>query len=505
MLDNILIDLLQYKNLCIASDKILDAASSIDEIVSIPILHVLREHPEFLKLYNFIFNNDNNSESNNKTKNLFKVFSLIKSSLFDYKINNVPLNSFDDSKQMIIVSHITNINQCSNFDDEYFGGFHDDLFKFSNIKPIILLINHTNVSSTILSKELAKNHINRIVIPKSCGLINELKIFFRLVSSVHSFTKSAKFTDPIALSLIRNLSRPGTFLSGMTALRIGFFVEKFVKMANPKYIFTTFEGHASEKIIFSSARKVNKDILCFGYQHSILNKYQHSITRNIHQKYNPDHIFCCGKITKDILSELKSLNGTEISILGSPKASPIGLSEVLPLTKLSNSLESSKNFTFLFLPEGFEAEYKVFFKFILECAKAFPSSSFVWRSHPLLDLQELELFKEKEIPLNITISKNTFDEDLKGSDIAIYRGTAAIIRAVMGNLVPIYLQKKGEIGIDIMHSLKLNRVFSVSDLKHIIQSSNLLNNRDGATKFCKDYFRPMECNSFIKVVDQYGS
>ena len=71
--------------------------------------------------------------------------------------------------------------------------------------------------------------------------------------------------------------------------------------------------------------------------------------------------------------------------------------------------------------------------------------------------------------------------------------------------LPIYLQKKGEIGIDIMHSLKLNRVFSVSDLKNIIQSSNLLNNRDGAIKFCKDYFRPMECNSFIKVVDQYGS
>ena len=40
---------------------------------------------------------------------------------------------------------------------------------------------------------------------------------------------------------------------------------------------------------------------------------------------------------------------------------------------------------------------------------------------------------------NIIISKNIFDEDLKLPNIAIYRGTNAIIRAVMNNLVPIYL------------------------------------------------------------------
>ena len=186
MLDTILIDLQQYKNLCIACDKILDDASDNDEVVSIPMLHVLREHPECLKFYNFIFSKKRNIKS--RSLDLFKkLLNLIKSTLFDYKINSIPYDLGKDSRKLIIVSHITNPNQCSNIDDEYFGSLHNDLLKFSNIKPIILLINQTSVSSKQLSKVLSKNKIDRIVIPKSSGLFNELRIFFRLITSVLSF------------------------------------------------------------------------------------------------------------------------------------------------------------------------------------------------------------------------------------------------------------------------------------------------------------------------------
>ena len=242
MIDSILIDLQQYKTICIACDKILDAASGIDEVVSIPMLHVLREHPQCLKLYNFIFNEDKNFKS--KSVNLLKkLLSLAKSTLFDYKINNIPFNLDKDLRKLIIVSHITNPNQCSNIDDEYFGSLHNDLLKFSNIKPIILLINQTSVSSKQLSKDLSKNKIDRIVIPKSSGLFNELRIFFRLITSVYRFTRSEKFKDPISSSILNVLSSPSIFLSGMSALRIGFFVEKIVKISDPKYIFTTYDKY----------------------------------------------------------------------------------------------------------------------------------------------------------------------------------------------------------------------------------------------------------------------
>jgi hypothetical protein len=489
-----LIDLKQYKTLCKAGDLILDSALDRDEIVSIPLLHVLREHPQCLKSYEFVFNRNINFKAN--SSNLFNKFlNLIKSTLFDSKLTNISPKQNKNIKRLVFVSHITNPSQCNNLEDEYFGSLPNDLLKFSNIEPIILLINQTSLSSRRLSKNLSTKKINKIVLPKSSGLFNELKIFFKLFLTVHSFTKSVNIKDSVALMLLNSIKRPSVFLSGMSALRIGFFVEKIVKVTDPKYIFTTYEGHARERIIFSSARKINKKIICFAYQHSILNKYHHSLTREIYKKYNPNHIFCCGKITNDFLSSLKSLEGSKISLLGSPKG--------LPINTKSKLTKKNRDFNFLFLPEGLESEYKIFFKFILDCALELPDSKFVWRSHPLLDLEKLDFFNNNDLPLNITISSNLFDEDLNSADIAIYRGTAAIIRAVQGNLIPVYLQRKDEIGLDIMHSLRLNRVLSVVDLKSTIKSSNLQFNLSETVKFCSDYFRPLDYKSLLKVLDKY--
>jgi hypothetical protein len=283
----------------------------------------------------------------------------------------------------------------------------------------------------------------------------------------------------------------------MSILRNGFFIEKIVKENNAKYIINTYEGHASERIMFSRARKANDKILCFAYQHSILNKYHHALTRIIHKKYNPDHIFCCGNITNKILSQSASLNGIETSVLGSPKGNT--------KTEVSKKMGSTKNLTFLFLPEAFNTEYTVFFNFILNCARAFPDYKFIWRSHPALNLKKLDLFQNKIMPSNIIISSSSFDKDLNISDIAIYRGTTAIIKAVMSNLIPIYLKTKEEIGIDIMHDLNISRIYSASELHSEIQNSNLLKQRENNLKFCEDYFRPLNYKLFICIANQYSS
>ena len=332
--------------------------------------------------------------------------------------------------------------------------------------------------------------------PKSSGLINELKIFFRLAISIYRFTKTIKIKDSITSSILSSIKKPEQFFKSMSVLRVGFFVEKIVKASNAKYIINTYEGHASERIIFSRARKVNSKILCFAYQNSILNKYHHSLTRNIHKKYNPDHIFCCGNITKKILSRSSSLNGIGISVLGSPKAGVINV--------VSRKIDITKSLTFLFLPEAFKTEYSIFFNFILNCAVAFPNYKFIWRSHPALDLKRLELFKEKILPSNIIISTSTFNNDLKTSDIAIYRGTTAIIQAVISNLIPIYLRTKDEIGIDIMHNLDINRVGSTSELHSNIQNSNFLIDKENNLKFCEDYFRPLNYKLFVNIINKYS-
>ncbi len=86
MLDTILIDLQQYKVLCRACDKILDDASDNDEVVSIPMLHVLREHPECLKFYNFIFSKKRNIKSRS-----LDFHPAISNAFFDDGIGPVPI------------------------------------------------------------------------------------------------------------------------------------------------------------------------------------------------------------------------------------------------------------------------------------------------------------------------------------------------------------------------------------------------------------------------------
>jgi len=69
-----MINLEQYKKICIACDEILNTASDNDEIISIPLLHVIREHPEFLKKYSFIYSVDKILKSRSKYI-LDKIFS----------------------------------------------------------------------------------------------------------------------------------------------------------------------------------------------------------------------------------------------------------------------------------------------------------------------------------------------------------------------------------------------------------------------------------------------
>ncbi len=488
-------NLQEYKKICSACDRILNLASNNDEIVAFPILHVIREHPEYLKMYDFIFPKSRNFKS--KPFKLFRKLKFFSNFLFDSKIQKIP-NYFDDeSIKLIIVSHIHNPLQCINSNDASFGMLHNDLIESSNVKPIILLINHTNISSKKLQKNFNNNQIDRIVIPKSSGILNELGFLLKTLLSLKRFSKSVKNLNSIESSLVGIISNPRQLFQSLSILRIGFFVEILVKQYMPKFIITTYEGYASERLIFSSARSGNNKIVCFGYQHSILNKHHHSLTRNIHKKYNPDYIFCCGDVTNNILKDYSALDGVKTAVLGSPNGVPINIKK---------DIVEHKNFlTFLFLPEGIQSEYEIFFNFIIECAAKFPNHNFVWRSHPSLHLESLSFFMNIQLPSNVIISKETFDDDLKYSSFAIYRGTTAIIRAVRANLIPIYLKIKGEIGIDILHSLNVIRVSSSSDLQFILKDSKSINNSEKNLKFCQEYFKPLDYRSIIHVINQYDA
>ena len=56
-------------------------------------------------------------------------------------------------------------------------------------------------------------------------------------------------------------------------------LEDIIKNTKSKNIITTFEGHSWERLFYYFSRKNNPFINCIGFQHTIIFKYQHSLTR----------------------------------------------------------------------------------------------------------------------------------------------------------------------------------------------------------------------------------
>ena len=62
-----------------------------------------------------------------------------------------------------------------------------------------------------------------------------------------------------------------------------------------KRIFTTYEGHPWERLIFAMAREIDPTIVCVGYQHAIVFRKQHAIRRKLTSNFEPNYILCSGE------------------------------------------------------------------------------------------------------------------------------------------------------------------------------------------------------------------
>jgi hypothetical protein len=109
--------------------------------------------------------------------------------------------------------------------------------------------------------------------------------------------------------------------------------------------------------------------------------------------------------------------------------------------------------------------------------------------------------------LNIKISKNELDDDLKQNDYVLYRGTSAVIKAVAQGLLPIYLNNKNETTIDPLYVF--NRKHSVSSdeslLKFIIKIKNkndFLNEQKKIYNFSKNFYKDSNFKAILKVANK---
>jgi hypothetical protein len=151
-----------------------------------------------------------------------------------------------------------------------------------------------------------------------------------------------------------------------------------------------------------------------------------------------------------------------------------------------------------------EEECARLFDFSLDCALALPEQQFIWRLHPLMNWDELQArhARWRTLPANVNLSAASLAQDFAASRMVLYRGTTAVMGAVVAGLLPVYLSGRDEMTIDPLWSLKEGRhtVASVDEFRNLAgraadagQSEQLQAARD----YCRRYYTPLDAKALL--------
>ncbi len=361
-------------------DKILIHKDSNEYIVANSYLHSLRDHPEFSKKYNIL-----------KTERLwlvvrFKLVFVVRifQSIFNRKYSYPHQEGV--KSDVLFVSHLTNGKQLLKNDDAYFGDLPEQLLG-RGVGSSIALLKHTKISKKKVLTGWQDSQISRFVLSPSLDLLSEIRLYFVLRKSKKQL-KSILRDFQVDRELVKNILCHHLSSGAFSSHRIAKQVAEIARKTGAKFVVTTYEGHAWERLVYYYVRKINPDVKCFGYQHAAVFESQHAIKRPLGAMYNPDVVLTSGLIAKDILEKNK-LKGSKVVCVGSHKYSKC-------------SMRTNKSQSCLVVPEGFISECLILFKLSLEYAKKHSEQIFIWRLHPIISFKELKKHSSifKDMPNN---------------------------------------------------------------------------------------------------------
>ena len=473
----------KYQELCKIFDQVLKNSASTPQIIANNYLHILNASPEFLKRF------DLSKIGKIQALIRFKLISIVRvlQSIFDGA--HYYTRQEEAESEVLFVSHLTNRRQILENNDAYFGDLPNQLLQ-NGISNSIVLINHAKVSKKQVLEGWGDSKIQRFILSSSLDFISEVSAYFSQLKSkrqLKSILKGIQIDEVLAQDILHNQLSSNTF----NALRVARQVTDIARKTNAKFIVTTYEGHAWERLVFYYAREFNPNIKCLSYQHAAIFKHQHAIKRSLAKEYNPDVILTSGLVTKEIF-EKSQMKECKILCIGSPK-------------HLRLNMTMGKKQSCLVVPEGFVSECLILFNISLEYAKQHRSQRFIWRLHPLLSFKKLKKQSSifKNLPDNITLSEANLEDDINQCDSVLYRGSTAVVNAINVGLKPIYYRKSAdELSIDPIYTHKKGK-----SIVHNQEELGLALDRDIDAKtmqslqdFAQDFYTPLNVNIFLKAL-----
>jgi hypothetical protein len=382
---------------------------------------------------------------------------------------------------VLFVSHLTNQQQISQDNDAYFGDLPDQLLE-NGVSSSVILINHAKATKKQVLDGWVDNKVHRIILSSSLNLFLEIESYFSQLKSkkkLRFILNDLKVEKQIAKDILRNHLSSGTF----NALRVAKQVVDIARKTEAKFVVTTYEGHAWERLVYYYAKKNNLIIKCFGYQHASVSEHQHAIKRPLSKEYNPDIILTSGLISQTIFGKIEKIESS-VLCLGSPKYS------------ISRAI-SIKSDCCLVATQGDVVECLALFEFSLVYAQQHQKQRFIWRVHPIIDFAQLQKHSDifDNLPDNIYLSKDSLEEDIQKCDSILYRGTTVVVNAINAGLKPIYYQKCiGELSVDPIYTQHLGK-FVVSnrrELNFALEKRVDLEARQNLQRFAQNFYTPLD-------------
>ena len=488
----------QYVDLCETCDHLLLASDASSERVSIQWLHVVREHPVFLKNYEDIYFPVYFRILTKYVRKIRNWIHLFYSFLKNWKNESKLWHESDilpNQTDILFISHLTNVDHAGKKEDFYFSKLPEQLHE-SGCSVVIALLNHSNYPAESIASIWAQSAIKylpRVIFSKFIGFSKEKNIFKRLKLESNRLIKQASLEKPqLVKKVLSRASDEALSPESRMILRLSEQMGALVSQIQPKVVIITHEGHAWERGVFHAIWKANPDILRIGYQHAAMFRLQHAIRRKLAKQFNPDQILASGQISKGQLENSQGLNGIPISLLGSYRY-------VKPMARNYN--EIFKLNTCLVIPEGIVEECNILFEFSLDCALRLPDTKFIWRLHPQIDFKQIDNNNGRfnNLPANIIISEHNLEDDILQSSCVLYRGSSVVIQSVVYGLKPLYVRIKGEMIIDPLYEVNKGREI-IESVDEFVQIFNIKQDRKivkSLTEYCNKLYSPLNL-SIIK-------
>jgi hypothetical protein len=404
---------------------------------------------------------------------------------------------------VLIVSRLSSPSQLDIEGDFYFGHL-TQLLRQRGANPVLVLVDHLPNDQARRQCATHPEAANGLILSLTVPIITEARIWlhcalaaWRLRQAAHN-TRQASDAD-VALLASRHALLGGTAEN----LRLHVAVSQLCQQLQPDIVITTYEGTASERIIWHAARFAGRRPLCVGYQHTRLLQRAHAILRPVAVPgiaCDPDAVLTLGEITHAALAASPELSGARLIKYGSHRRSQ-NVARV-PVAERARQC--------LVIPDADAAECARLFEFAVECARLSPAITFVLRPHPIVQFTELQIRHPilRELPGNVSVSiGSSLEQDCRQSRYCLYRGSSAVFHAVLCGVKPFYLRQAGELPLDPLFALDAWResVVSAEELAGCIDAAEAAPDSAAAQRawnFCDRYVSQVRPEALNELLDQ---